>query len=285
MKIFEPHIHMSSRTTDDYEALAAAGVTALVEPAFWMGQPRTAVGSFVDYFNSLVGWERYRSSLYGISHHCTIALNPKEANDDRFRSEVMALLPRYLEKDRVVAVGETGYDSTTPAEDEVLRAHLQLALEHELPALVHTPHRNKLEGTKRTLEVVEQSGLSFGHVLIDHNNEITVPELVNTGVWMGFSIYPKTKMSEERMVRVLQQYGTDRMIINSAADWGTSDPLKIPKTIAAMRDAGFSEEEITKVVWDNPVEFYGQSGRLELFDEQPAGSSFEGNSVRRGEAL
>ena len=83
MKIIDPHVHMTSRTTDDYEAMAAAGIVALVEPAFWLGQPRTTVGSFVDYFNSLLGWERFRASQFGIRHFCTIGLNPKEANNPK----------------------------------------------------------------------------------------------------------------------------------------------------------------------------------------------------------
>src|SRR5690606_3565440 len=78
MRIFDPHIHMTSRTTDDYEAMYAAGVRVVVEPAFWLGQPRTTVGSFIDYFDSLLGWEPFRASQFGIRHHCTIALNPKE---------------------------------------------------------------------------------------------------------------------------------------------------------------------------------------------------------------
>jgi len=116
MRIFEPHAHMTSRTTDDYEAMAASGVKVLVEPAFWLGQPRTSAGSFVDYFNSLLGWERFRASQFGIRHHCTIGLNPKEANDDALRREVLDLLPRFLAKDGVVAVGEIGFDAMTPAE-------------------------------------------------------------------------------------------------------------------------------------------------------------------------
>ena len=120
MRIFDPHAHMTSRTTDDYEAMAASGVKVLVEPAFWLGQPRTSVGSFVDYFNSLLGWERFRAAQFGIRHHCTIGLNPKEANDDLLRREVIDILPRFLAKDGVVAVGEVGFDAMTPAEDEAL---------------------------------------------------------------------------------------------------------------------------------------------------------------------
>jgi len=284
MRIFDPHIHMTSRTTDDYEAMFAAGVRALVEPSFWLGQPRTSVASFTDYFDSLIGWERFRAAQFGIRHHCTIALNPKEANDPRC-VEVLGVLPRYLAKDGVVAVGELGYDSMTPEEDRVFAAQLQLAVEHELPALVHTPHRDKLVGTKRTLDVVRESGLDVGRVLVDHLNEPTVAVVADSGAWMGFSIYPDTKMDEQRMVAILKQYGTDRMIVNSAADWGRSDPLKTYKTGLAMLEAGFTESDVDKVLWQNPVEFYGQSDRLVL-DELPgftaSTETFAGNSVLRG---
>ena len=285
MRIFEPHAHMTSRTTDDYEAMAASGVKVLVEPAFWLGQPRTSAGSFVDYFNSLLGWERFRASQFGIRHHCTIGLNPKEANDDALRREVLALLPRFLAKDGVVAVGEIGYDAMTPAEDEALRAQFELAREFELPALVHTPHRDKAAGTHKTLELVEETGVAPETVLIDHNNELTVKEVHASGCWAGFSIYPNTKMDEYRMVRILEDVGTDRIMINSACDWGVSDPLKVAKTVAAMQEAGFDEDDVDKVVWRNPLEFFAQSGRLILDDlgERDLAATFEGNTLLRGE--
>ncbi|HEU5270872.1 MAG TPA: TatD family hydrolase [Jatrophihabitans sp.] len=284
MRIFEPHIHMTSRTTDDYQSMYAVGVRALVEPAFWLGQPRTSVGSFTDYFDSLIGWERFRAGQYGIRHHCTIALNPKEANDPRC-APVLDVLPRYLAKDGVVAVGEIGYDSMTPAEDEAFGRQLALAAEHGLPALVHTPHRDKLAGTRRTLDVVAESGLSPGRVLVDHLNELTVRPVAESGCWLGFSIYPDTKMDPDRMVALLREYGTDRVLVNSAADWGHSDPLNTFRTGQAMLAAGFTEDQVRTVLWDNPVAFYGQSGRLVL-DELPgfslAADTFAGNSVLRG---
>ncbi len=288
MRILDPHIHMTSRTTDDYEALYAAGVRAVVEPAFWLGQPRTSVGSFLDYFDSLLGWERFRAAQFGIRHHATIALNPKEANDPRCR-EVLAEIPRYLLKDGVVAVGEVGYDSMTPEEDEVFAAQLQMAREAELPVLVHTPHRDKLAGTRRTLDVVRESGLPAGRVLVDHLNETNVALVRDAGAWAGFSIYPDTKMDEHRMVALLQEYGLERMIVNSAADWGRSDPLKTVRTARAMLEAGFTDDDVDRVLWRNPVEFYGQSGNLVLdpvpgfvAGEAPRPAEFEGSSVLRG---
>ncbi|MEV6868264.1 TatD family hydrolase [Streptosporangium subroseum] len=286
MRIFDPHIHMTSRTTDDYARMAAAGVRAIVEPAFWLGQPRTNPGSFADYFDSLIGWEPYRAAKFGIRHHATIALNPKEAGDPRCLP-VLDLLPRYLDKDGVVAVGEIGYDSMIPEEDEAFAAQLAMAVEHGLPALVHTPHRDKARGTQRSLDVVKESGIAPGHVAIDHLNEVTVDLVRDSGCWMGFSIYPDTKMSPPRMVEILKTHGLERILINSAADWGVSDPLLTKETAEAMLAAGYTEGDVDRVLWRNPVEFYSQSGRLDLSDLDDAGArgaepTFEGSSILRG---
>ncbi|MFI0371952.1 TatD family hydrolase [Actinomadura sp. 1N219] len=283
MRIFDPHVHMSSRTTDDYERMHAAGIRAVVEPAFWMGQARTSPATFADYFDSLLGWEPYRAAQFGVRHHCALALNPKEAGDPRCR-DVLDLLPRYLAKDGVVAVGEVGYDSMTAAEEDAFQRQLDLAHRFELPVLVHTPHRDKIAGTRRSLDVVREAGLDPGRVVLDHLNELTVAMVVESGCWAGFSIYPDTKMDERRMVAVLRDYGVERMMVNSAADWGRSDPLKTRAVGAAMLAGGFGPDEVETVLWRNPVAFYGQSGRLVLDepDEAAAAGEFAGNSVRRG---
>lgn len=272
MRIFDPHIHMTSRTTDDYEAMAAAGIVAIVEPAFWLGQPRTTVGSFVDYFNSLIGWERFRASQFGIRHFCTIGLNPKESNNATLSAEVLALLPRYLDKDGVVAVGEIGFDDQTDAEEAALERQIELAAAFNLPVLIHTPHRDKKRGTIRSIEVVRHVGFPEERVLIDHNTEETLPLVLDTGCWAGHTIYPQTKMDEQRMAALVKKFGSDHIVVNSAADWGISDPLKVPKTVAVMRAQGISDDTIRTIVWDNPVAFFSQSGRLDVGDleERPA---------------
>ena len=157
-----------------------------------------------------------------------------------------------------------------------------------MPILIHTPHRDKLDGVKRTLDVVKESGIAPGRVLVDHNNELTIPLVRDTGHVAGFSIYPNTKMTPERMVEIFRRFGTERMIINSAADWGISDVLIVPKTVQIMRKAGMAESEIEKVVWHNPINFFAQSGRISLADfEDQSGIDrtqlHEGNSVLRGQ--
>jgi predicted metal-dependent TIM-barrel fold hydrolase len=289
MRLFDPHIHMTSRTTDDYQAMAAGGIAAVIEPAFWVGQPRTHVGTFEDYFLSLLGWERFRAQQFGIAHFCTLALNPKEANSAHVADGVIALLRRYLEKDGVVAVGEIGYDDQTPAEERYFGIQLELAREHGLPVLIHTPHRDKKRGTERTIRLLAETNFPRELALIDHNTEETIRMVLDAGCWAGHSIYPATKMDEARMVAIVKSHGPERILINSAADWGVSDPLKVPKTAEAMRQAGIAETAIEIICWDNPVRFFAQSGRLDLLEKtapRPVDQRqlWEGNSVLRGQA-
>ena len=288
MRMIDPHIHMTSRTTDDYAAMAAAGIAAVVEPAFWLGQPRTHVGTFEDYFLSLIGWERFRAGQFGIRHFCTLALNPKEANQPSLADAVIEMLPRYLDKDGVVAVGEIGYDDVTPAEERAFERQMALAREHDLPVLIHTPHRDKKRGTERSLDLVKASGLAVERVLIDHNNEETLPSVLDSGCWAGHSIYPNTKMDEQRMVALVKKFGVRRIIVTSAADWGVSDPLKGPKTAAALRDAGVAAADVETIVWRNPIDIFSSSGRLDMreLEAEPSVDQralWEGNSVLRGQ--
>jgi hypothetical protein len=198
------------------------------------------------------------------------------------------MVPRYLQKDGVVAVGEIGYDDQTDKEEKLFARQMEMAVEFDLPVLIHTPHRDKKNGTIRTLELIKEVGIPEEHVLVDHNNEETLPLVLDTGCWAGHSIYPNSKMDESRMATLVQQYGSERIIINSAADWGVSDPLKVPKTVARMKAVGIAEADIEKIVWDNPVAFFSQSGNMDLGNivERPNINQtelFDGNSVLRGQ--
>ena len=161
-------------------------------------------------------------------------------------------------------------------------------MKFDLPILIHTPHRDKKAGTVRSIDVVKASGIDPRKVLIDHNTEETLPLTLDNGYWAGHSIYPETKMDEPRMVELVKRYGCERITINSAADWGVSDPLKVPKTARAMRAAGIAEADIETIVWKNPVAIFGQSRRLDLGQdgERPRVDQtelWEGNSVLRGQ--
>lgn len=264
MRIFEPHIHMVSRVTDDYDRMSVAGIERVVEPAFWLGEPRTHLGSYVDYFNHIINYETTRAAQYAIEHWVTLSMNPREANDRALTKAVLELLEKAVDNPRVVGIGEIGFDKITPAEEEALVAQLQLAQRKKLPVIVHSPHREKLRGVERTLAILKDLRYEEGMVCMDHNTEETIGAVKKTACWAGHTIYPVTKLSPERAADILRQYGRERMLINSSADWGPSDPLMVPRTCLEMRRRGFSENDVRQVVWDNPNRFFALSGRLNV---------------------
>ncbi|MAB80194.1 MAG: hydrolase TatD [Planctomycetes bacterium] len=288
MRFLDPHIHVTSRTTDDLQNMAAAGIRAIVEPAFWVGQPRTSVGSFVDYFSSLIGWERFRAAQFGIAHFCAIGLNSKEANNEGLAREVLEIVPRFALKEGVVAIGEIGFDEINEAEERAYSEQVEFARKNDMVVMVHSPHRDKKRGIIRSLEIARDMEFPMAKLVIDHNNEETVESVLDAGAWAAFTIYPHTKMGSERMVEIVKRYGPDRVIVDSSADWGISDPLSVPKTAKLMLERGIDAEAVEKTTWQNALDAYSQSGQIdvEALNEKPAINQtqlFADNSVLRGQ--
>jgi len=288
MRFFDPHIHMTSRTTDDLQAMAAAGIRAVIEPAFWLGQPRTQLGTFVDYFSSLVGWERFRASQFGVAHYCAIGLNSKEANNEGLAKEVLQLVPRFALKEGVVAIGEIGFDEITPAEERAYVWQVEFAVKHDMVVMVHSPHRDKKNGIRRSLKIAQELSLPMEKLVIDHNNEETVEDVLDAGAWAAFTIYPHTKMGSERMVEIVKKYGPERVIVDSSADWGVSDPLSVPRTAKLMLERGIEPAWVEKTTWQNALDAYAQSGQIDVAAllETPVidqSRLFHDNSVLRGQ--
>jgi predicted metal-dependent TIM-barrel fold hydrolase len=241
----------------------------------------------MDYLSQIVGFERFRAGQFGVRHYCTIGLNSKEANNERLAEEVMEILPRFALKEGVVAIGEIGYDEQTDLEDKYFRQQLELAKELDLPVMIHTPHRDKKRGTSRSMDVCEEHEVAPSRVVIDHNNEETVAETLDRGFWAAFSIYPSTKMGTARMVEILQRYGGERIIVDSACDWGISEPLGVAKTAKLALERGIPTEVVELACYRNALSAYGQSGQIKEDDwlNPPAidqRTVYEGNSILRG---
>ncbi|MEI7908298.1 MAG: TatD family hydrolase [Verrucomicrobiota bacterium] len=260
----EPHAHMVSRTTDDYEKLAIAGCEVLCEPAFWAGFDRSSPAGFFDYFRQLTDYEPKRAAKYGIKHYCWLCINPKEADDPVFAREVMALIPQFLDGPTVLGIGEIGLNKNTRNELAIFEEHVQLAVDRNLPILIHTPHlEDKLKGTRLTLDLLASfSQLERSKVIIDHVEEHTIAQVLDAGYWAGMTLYPQSKCSPNRAIDMLEVYGSERLWMNSACDWGVSDPLAVPRCILEMKKRQHSAESIAQIVYHNPRKFLSQSPRF-----------------------
>lgn len=259
MTIIEPHIHMYSRTTNDYQAMYNAGIRACVEPSFWMGCDRRYAGTFFDYFKLILEFETVRSRRFGIDHFAAVSLNPKETEDVGLADEVLGGLGEYLDHHRCVALGEIGFNNITSNEERAFRRQLEMAVERDMVVIVHLPHVNKLEGTKRSIALVKESGINVDRLILDHNTEETIALSRASGCYCGMTVYPISKLDPERVSNIIREHGSERMIVNGSADWGVSDPLSLVKVVDYMAKNGHDEETIKNIVFNNAMSFYSQS--------------------------
>ena len=266
MRYIEPHGHMVSRTTDDYLDIATAGCAAICEPAFWAGFDRSSVDGFRDYFYQLTEHEPKRAAKFGLQHFCWLCINPKESEDTKLADDVLSIIPKFLNRPNVLGVGEIGLNKNSRNEIKVLEKHVDLAARHNQMILVHTPHlEDKLKGTKLIIDVLKNDKrIKPERVIIDHVEEHTIGLALDGGFWAGMTLYPESKCTAARAIDMLEVYGTDRIWMNSACDWGVSVPLAVPRAALEMRKRGHKADLIDKVIYQNPMKFLAQSGKFKI---------------------
>ena len=261
MVIIEPHIHMYSRTTDDYTAMHQAGIRACVEPSFWLGADRRYAGTFFDYFSLILNFEAVRAERFGIDHFAAISYNPKEAENKPLVDEVLAGIGEYLDHERCVAVGEIGFNNITDNEEYAFRRQVEIAAEHSMAIVIHLPHFNKPEGIRRTMKVLREMEFPEEKVYLDHNTEDTMAQARDTDCYVGLTVYPISKLTPQRVSAIVRQYGSEKLIVSGSADWGVSDPLALVKVIRQLQDDGHDDEAIQRLVSGNAMAFYSNSPR------------------------
>jgi predicted metal-dependent TIM-barrel fold hydrolase len=266
MRYIEPHGHMVSRTTDDYQDMATAGCVAVSEPAFWAGFDRSSVDGFYDYFCQLTEHEPKRAARFGLQHFTWLCINPKESEDVKLAQEVIEIIPEFLKRPSVLGIGEIGLNKNSRNEIKVLEKHVQLAAAHDQLILVHTPHlEDKLKGTRLILDVLKaDKRIRPERVIIDHVEEHTVKLVLDQGFWAGMTLYPESKCSPARAIDIIDVYGNERIWMNSACDWGVSVPLAVPRTALEMKKRGHAAEAIDKMIYQNPFKFMSQSPKFKL---------------------
>ena len=264
MYYVDPHIHMVSRITDDYVRMARAGCVAVSEPAFWAGFDRGSAAAFHDYFRQLTEYEPKRAAQYGVHHLCWLCINAKEAENVALAREVISIIPEFLDRPGVLGIGEIGLNKNTRNETTIFQEQVDLALKTDELILVHTPHlEDKYKGTRMIIDILtSESRINPQRVLIDHVEEHTIRLALDAGFWVGMTLYPLTKCTPARAVDMVERYGTERIMANSAGDWGPSNPMSVPDFVRTMRDRGHDEMTIHQVVYENPIRFFSQAARF-----------------------
>ena len=180
--------------------------------------------------------------------------------------EVIAMIPEYLNRPGVLGIGEIGLNKNTRNEATVFLEHVELAARLGEQILIHTPHlEDKYMGTRMILDMLADfPKLDRGRVLVDHVEEHTIGHVLDAGYWAGMTLYPVSKCTPARAADMVEMHGPERLLVNSAGDWGPSKPTAVPDFMLTMRRRGHSEPLIRRIVYENPVKFFGQSRKFEF---------------------
>ena len=238
-------------TTPDQKSTGKAALGAWQKPADLVPVPAAA-----------------RAAKFLLPHFSWLCLNPKESEDLALARDVLAVIPEFLDRPNVLGIGEIGLNRNTRNEMTVLERHVELAVQHDQLILVHTPHlEDKLKGTNLILDLLgSHRGVKPERVIIDHVEEHTIQRVLDRGFWAGITLYPDSKSSPPRAVDMLEICGRERIWLNSACDWGVSDPLAVPKTALEMRRRGHSADFVDAVLYRNPHRFLSQCPKFRLGD-------------------
>lgn len=258
----DSHIHTSARTLDEMAAMKAAGIVAVIEPAFWRAELQGKGSGLRDYFNRLIGWERFRASQSDLCHYCTVGLNPKEANDAEMMRQAQEILPLYAANEGVVAIGEIGFETLSDAEEAAFRMQLQIAKKNNLPVLIRAPQQRKKDAVMLSMRICAEENMEASRVIIGHGNEETIEDILSRGYWAALSLCAVNGMTCEPMIAAVQHYAGERMMINSAAEWGWGHPLAVPTLASVMKERGLSPEVVHAVCYQNALTAYSCSGRM-----------------------
>jgi len=144
--------------------------------------------------------------------------------------------------------------------------HVDLAARTGQMILVHTPHlEDKLKGTRLIVDVLKSDRrIRPERVIIDHVEEHTIEIPLDAGFWAGMTLYPESKCTAARAIDMIENYGGERLWMNSACDWGVSVPLAVPHAALEMKRRGHAPEVVDRMVYQNPVRFLSQSPKFKL---------------------
>ena len=175
----------------------------------------------------MISYETLRAKNFGIEQFVCISINPKESIERPLAIEATDIMEKeFLNRERVVALGEIGYNLINDLEEEIFVKQLEICKRENLLAMIHLPHIDKTKAMDKMHGIFNENNYDFNNILIDHNTEETIQKTLDWGAWAGLSVYPNTKLSPNRVIDIVNKHGSDRIMVNSAADWGVSRPTK-----------------------------------------------------------
>jgi len=268
--IFDCHIHSDSRSAEDYELMAISGVEAILVPCTFTGLKKDSIDAYRYCFDRVIGLERSRAQKFGIQLYAALSVHPGDIVDYQVAFDALEVLKDYLNHDGVKAIGEITPKSCSEKAKELFTRHMVLAKEHNLPVIIESSFGKSGTNIDRTVEAIQESIQNSGLprekiLLVDLNRtqlELFWP--LNMGGY-GIAVSPTLnglfviheKNSPEEALQIIEQFGQERIMFNSALHFGFGDPLCLSRTLLHLSVRGVPESKLTQIAYGNAMRFFG----------------------------
>jgi len=250
--MIDTHMHADSRSSEDFDKMFISGIDTAITCSYYPYKLNNNPEILLNHFDRILNFEPKRAKTYGLELKVALGIHP--ANTITNNEKIFERLEKLIENKDIIAIGEIGLDSNTLKEQELFKKQLELAEKTKTKVIIHTPRKNKLEVLKDIKKIVLEN-IDSKLVVIDHINLSTINELIDEDITIGLTVQPQ-KMEVEEAIRILDDYGFDKFLLNSDISNKPSDPLSVPKTVRTLKRLGYDEKEINKVAFENAKKFF-----------------------------
>jgi len=248
MDVFDTHIHSEGRSVEDLERMAKEGIKKAVTCAFYPIEPKFPE-TMIDLFRKLTTFEVERGKSAGMELYPAIGIHPR------------CIPPNYgravesMEEMECVAFGEIGLETATDLEVEVFKEQLKLAKRLDKPCIIHTPRRNKVEVTEKTLKILQEIGFPESLAVIDHATNDTVKVILNAGYYVGLTVQVG-KLNAEEVYEIVSEFGFERFVLNSDTGFDKADMFATAKAVRFLEEKGIDKSDIEKLAVKNALRLF-----------------------------
>ena len=244
-------MHADARSSEDFEIMFESGIDTAITCSYYPYKiPHEII--LLNHLNRILELDTQRAKERGLDLKVALGIHPTNSNINP--ESIFKQLYSWIDKNRIIAIGEIGLEDLTESEINIFKKQLDIAGETDSKVIIHTPRKNKQEVLKVILDILTQH-LDENQAVIDHINPNVIEDAIDTDCMLGLTVQPQ-KMNKFEAVSILDEYGFDRFLLNSDISNKPSDPLSVAKTVHELKKQGYGENEIEKVASKNAIEFF-----------------------------
>jgi predicted metal-dependent TIM-barrel fold hydrolase len=160
-----------------------------------------------------------------------------------------------MEEMECIAFGEIGLETATDLEVEVFKEQLKLAKRLDKPCIIHTPRRNKVEVTEKTLKILQEIGFPESLAVIDHATRDSVKAILDAGYYVGLTVQVG-KLNAEEVYEIVSEFGFERFVLNSDTGFDKADMFATAKAVRFLEEKGIDKSDIEKLAVKNALRLF-----------------------------